>query len=379
MDGRSGDAPRLPSGELGAALLHDIVARTGEVAYRYRLLPEPGFEYVSESVAALVGYTAAECYADPLIADKLVYREDADLLPKVLEASAGAEQDILIRWVHRDGRVVWTEQRYILTRDATGKPLRVDGIVHDVTRREEERQQRLQLIQFRGQVRELGETERRVRVLIADDHELTRAGLRAILTMDPRLELVGEADNGLQAVELATALQPDLVLMDMRMPHMDGLSATRALKQTCPMTTVLILSMFEDVDLLLEAVKAGAAGYVLKASTEQEVVSALWEALDGNLPVDQGMAREVLRRLAQQQAPAPTAPSRTRLSPREQEVLDRLARGLTNREIAEELIITSNTVKIHVEHILAKLGVSDRTQAAVRAIELGYVKPDRLR
>ena len=163
------------------------------------------------------------------------------------------------------------------------------------------------------------------------------------------------------------------------MPHMDGLSATRALKQTCPMTTVLILSMFDDVDLLLEAVKAGAAGYVLKASTEQEVVSALWEALDGNLPVDQGMAREVLRRLAQQQAPAPAAPSRTRLSPREQEVLDRLARGLTNREIAEELIITSNTVKIHVEHILAKLGVSDRTQAAVRAIELGYVKPDRLR
>jgi len=360
-------------------VLHDIVTRTGEVAYRYRLLPEPGFEYVSESVATLVGYTAADCYADPLIADKLVLREDADLLPKVLEAPAGAEQDILIRWVHRDGRVVWTEQRYILTRDATGKPLRVDGIVHDVTRREEERQQRLQLIQFRGQVREAGETERRVRILIADDHELTRAGLRAILTVDPRLELVGEADNGLQAVDLATALQPDLVLMDMRMPHMDGLSATRALKQTCPMTTVLILSMFDDVDLLLEAVKAGAAGYVLKASTEQEVVSALWEALDGNLPVDQGMAREVLRRLAQQQAPAPAAPSRTRLSPREQEVLDRLARGLTNREIAEELIITSNTVKIHVEHILAKLGVSDRTQAAVRAIELGYVKPDRLR
>ena len=178
-------------------MLHDIVTRTGEVAYRYRLLPEPGFEYVSESVATLVGYTAADCYADPLIADKLVLREDADLLPKVLEAPAGAEQDILIRWVHRDGRVVWTEQRYILTRDATGKPLRVDGIVHDVTRREEERQQRLQLIQFRGQVREAGETERRVRILIADDHELTRAGLRAILTVDPRLELVGEADNGL--------------------------------------------------------------------------------------------------------------------------------------------------------------------------------------
>ncbi len=105
----------------------------------------------------------------------------------------------------------------------------------------------------------------------------------------------------------------------------------------------------------------------------------MWEALDGNLPVDQGMVREVLRRLAQQQAPAPAAPASSRLSPREQEVLDRLARGLTNREIAEELIITSNTVKIHVEHILAKLGVSDRTQAAVRAIELGYVKPDRLR
>jgi DNA-binding NarL/FixJ family response regulator len=138
------------------------------------------------------------------------------------------------------------------------------------------------------------------------------------------------------------------------------------------MTSVLILSMFEDAELLLEAVKAGAAGYVLKAATEADLRSAIWEALAGNLPVDQRMAREVLRRLSVEQAPRPALASGPRLSAREHEVLDRLARGGTNREIAEELVITPHTVKIHVEHILAKLGVSDRTQAAVRAIELGY-------
>jgi DNA-binding NarL/FixJ family response regulator len=244
---------------------------------------------------------------------------------------------------------------------------------------EEEREQRLQLIQRRGQLREGPVGDSRARVVVADDHDLTRAGLRFILAQDTRLELVGEARDGREAVALATTLQPDLVLMDLRMPGMDGLQATRALREACPMTSVLILSMFEDADLLLEAMKAGAAGYVLKTASEADVRTAVWDALDGNFPVDQLLARQVLQRISNERGPRRAAPSNARLSPREQEVLERLARGHTNREIGEELNITPHTVKIHVEHILSKLGVSDRTQAAVRAIELGYITPESTR
>jgi DNA-binding NarL/FixJ family response regulator len=218
---------------------------------------------------------------------------------------------------------------------------------------------------------------RRARILIADDHVLTRAGLRAVLADDPQFELVGEAINGGEAVEQSRALQPDLVLMDVRMPDMDGLQATRILKQASPTTTVLILSMFEDAELLLEAVKAGAAGYVLKNASEPELRAAMSDALAGNFPVDRHLVRDVLRRVANEKPAARPSPPPDLLSSREREVLELLARGCTNREIAEQLVITSSTVKVHVEHILAKLGVSDRTQAAVHAIELGYVTPLR--
>jgi DNA-binding NarL/FixJ family response regulator len=220
---------------------------------------------------------------------------------------------------------------------------------------------------------------RRARIVIADDHLLTRAGLRAVLAEDPEFELVGEAVNGGEAVALSRSLRPDLVLMDVRMPDMDGLEATRVLKQASPTTTVLILSMFDDTTLLLEAVKAGAAGYVLKTASEVELRIAISDALAGNFPVDRHLVRDVLQRVANETpAPHPTPPTDV-LSNREREVLELLARGCTNREIAEQLVITSSTVKVHVEHILAKLGVSDRTQAAVQAIELGYVTPERSR
>jgi len=215
------------------------------------------------------------------------------------------------------------------------------------------------------------------RILLVDDHELTRAGIRMVLGQDPSLEVVGEASNGFEAVELVRTLQPDLVLLDLMMPRMDGLDTLREVKRISPMTSVLILSMFEDVDTLLEAVRAGAAGYVLKTGDESQLRSAVLEALAGDLSVDQRLTREVLLRLATEHRPAPpqpaAAPPADRLSAREREVLGLLARGYTNPEIARELFITPHTVKIHVEHILSKLGVSDRTQAAVRAIELGYV------
>jgi DNA-binding NarL/FixJ family response regulator len=217
------------------------------------------------------------------------------------------------------------------------------------------------------------------RVLIADDDRLTRAGLRLVLGQETDIEVVGEARNGVEAVDLARRLQPDLVLMDLRMPQMDGLDATRAVKVEGLARSVLILSMVEDPDILLEAVRAGAVGYVLKTADEAELRFAVRQALAGELAVDPPMTREMtLRRGAERAAPAismSTAPQANPLSPREQQVLRLLARGKTNREIAMELTITQHTVKVHVEHILAKLEVSHRTQAAVRAMELGYLRP----
>ena len=162
--------------------------------------------------------------------------------------------------------------------------------------------------------------------------------------------------------------------MDLRMPEMDGLQATRLLKETLPTATVLILSMLEDAGLALEALKAGAAGYVLKNAGEAELRGAMRDALAGHLLVDRSLVRDVLWRVASD-APAqpPTVEQQDSLSSREREVLDLLTSGCTNRQIAERLVISASTVKVHVEHILAKLGVGDRTQAAVRAIQLGYV------
>ena len=219
---------------------------------------------------------------------------------------------------------------------------------------------------------------RAVRVLVADDHLLVRLGLRAVLAEDPALELVGEARSGQEAVELASRLFPDLVLMDMSMPGMDGLEATSALKRNHPTTSVLILTLHDDADLLLNALRAGAAGYILKTANETDLRAGIREALAGELPIDRHMTRKVLERLAHDQhAPDPTCPTIDRLSAREQEVLTLVTRGYTNRAIAEELIITPHTVKAHVEHILTKLKVDDRTQAAVKAMELGYVTVPR--
>jgi DNA-binding NarL/FixJ family response regulator len=214
----------------------------------------------------------------------------------------------------------------------------------------------------------------RASVVLADDHLVTRAGLRAVLADDPDFEVVGEANSGARAVAMSRSLRPDLVLMDVRMPDMDGVQATRLLKETLPNTTILILSMLEDPELLLEALKAGAAGYVLKSASESDLRVAMRDALAGNLPVDRHLVRDVLWRLATESPePSPPIAATNLLSGREREVLELLARGCTNREIAEQLVISASTVKVHVEHILDKLDVSDRTQAAVQAIQLGYV------
>lgn len=210
------------------------------------------------------------------------------------------------------------------------------------------------------------------RLVIVDDHELARAGLRTMLTDQRGIELVGEAKNGREAVALCRQLQPELALVDVRMPELDGLATCRAIKQECPATSVILLTMHENPEYLLEALKAGAAGYLLKDITQRELIAALKRALQGESILDRELVVRVLGHLSSEM-PSQTEPPPVRLSPREREVLQLLAQGQTNREIASNLTVSVYTVKIHVEHILAKLGVSDRTQAAVRAIELGLL------
>jgi DNA-binding NarL/FixJ family response regulator len=223
------------------------------------------------------------------------------------------------------------------------------------------------------------------RVLIADDHEVVRDGFKRLLGYDEGLEVVGEASNGREAVELCRRLDPDLVLMDVRMPEMDGLEATRMIKAEQPAVSVLVITTYDNPDYLLEAIKAGAAGYILKDAPNRQVTNAIWRALEGESTLNHELATQLIRRLAsegpQASAPLSTAegeggaeaasPLLEDFTPREVEVLGLVVRGKTNQEIASSLSISRATAKVHVRHIIAKLGVSDRTQAVVRALELG--------
>jgi DNA-binding NarL/FixJ family response regulator len=211
------------------------------------------------------------------------------------------------------------------------------------------------------------------RLVIADDHELIRAGLCAMLTGQRGLEVVGEAANGREALALCRRLQPDLALIDVRMPEMDGLATCRSIKQECPATSVILITVYEKSEYLIEALKAGAAGFVLKDITQPELITSVRRVLRRESLLNSEVVVRLLGHLDGE------TPSREELLPkqlseREYEVLRLLAQGKTNPEIAQQLTISVGTVKIHVEHILAKLRVSDRTQAAVRAIELGLLR-----
>jgi two-component system, NarL family, response regulator LiaR len=218
------------------------------------------------------------------------------------------------------------------------------------------------------------------RLLIADDHDLAREGMRAVLAGEPDLEVVGEAHDGKKALEMCRRLRPDLVLMDVRMPRMDGLEATRAIKEELPETSVVMVTMHENPDYLLEAVKAGAAGYILKNATGDRLVDAVRRTLNNEFPLDEELAMELLRRLAGEEKqglqsfPEPEKDLGTleaTLTDQELEVLRLLAQGRTNPQIARTLLSSVSSIKAHVQQIIAKLGVSDRTQAAVRALQLG--------
>jgi len=209
----------------------------------------------------------------------------------------------------------------------------------------------------------------------------------------PDLEVVGEADDGREALELCRRLRPELVLMDVQMPRMDGLAATRAIKRECSDTAVLIVTTFEDPDYLFEAIKGGAAGYVLKTAAPQEIIDAVRGVLSGESPLSRELSALLLRRLvaerqegsveegvtASRRSPKKDSgpPLAKALAPREAEVLRLVACGRTNQEIARSLFISTSTVKKYVRGVIGKLGVSDRVQAAVRAAELGLLSQEQ--
>jgi len=215
-----------------------------------------------------------------------------------------------------------------------------------------------------------------IRVLLADDQQLMREGLRVLLDLTPDIRVVGEAGNGAEAVERVQALQPDVVLMDVRMPGLDGVAATRRLHKACPDVKVIILTTFDDDEYVFEGLRAGAVGYLLKDVPSEQLAEAIRAAARGEAFIQPSVARKVVAefaRLTEREHRRREQPLVEPLSARELEVLALVAEGLSNREIGERLFITPGTVKNHVSNVLAKLGVRDRTQAILRAQELGLL------
>jgi len=206
-----------------------------------------------------------------------------------------------------------------------------------------------------------------IRVLIVDDHAVVREGLRTFLELQDGIAVAGEAADGEQAVMQAEALRPDVVLMDLVMPRLDGVGAMRELRRRLPATRVIVLTSFAEDERLLPAIQAGAAGYLLKNVAPAELARAVRAAHAGEALLDPVVAARLVDAIAQ--PPGEAAPER--LTAREQEVLALIARGYSNKRIGIELGIAEKTVKTHVGHVLAKLGVTDRTQAAVHAVRMG--------
>jgi DNA-binding NarL/FixJ family response regulator len=217
-----------------------------------------------------------------------------------------------------------------------------------------------------------------IRVVIADDDDLMRAGLIELLTADPDIEISGQAANGREAVERACRLAPDVVLMDVRMPDVDGIAATRELAQAAPDAKVLILTTFEQDDYIFGALRAGASGFLLKRTRPEELIAAVHAVAAGDSLLSPSVTRRVIDRMAQQ--PTPELADQARLdglTPREREVLVLIARGLSNREIAGVLVVEESTIRTHVKRILMKLHLRDRVQAVIFAYETGLNRPAR--
>jgi DNA-binding NarL/FixJ family response regulator len=214
------------------------------------------------------------------------------------------------------------------------------------------------------------------RVLIADDDHLMRAGLAELLTSDPTIEIAGQAASGREAIERTLRLRPDVVLMDVRMPDLDGIAATAELTRTAPDTRVLILTTFEEDDYIFGGLRAGASGFLLKRTRPEDLITAVHTIAAGDALLSPSVTRRVIERMSRQPTPDLTGQARLdELTPREREILELIARGLSNREIAAALVVEESTIRSHVKRILAKLGLRDRVQVVIFAYETGINRP----
>ncbi|WP_433378227.1 response regulator [Actinoplanes sp. CA-142083] len=218
-----------------------------------------------------------------------------------------------------------------------------------------------------------------LRIVVVDDDHLMRAGLCAVLSTDDSIQIVGEAADGSAAVEVAGRLRPDVVLMDIRMPVLDGIEATRRIVASAPRVRILILTTFEDDDYVLGALRGGAAGFVLKRIQPEQLIAAIHTVAAGDQLLAPEVTRAVVEQVTRFARPDPGAARRlARLTPRERDVLTLIARGRSNGEISEELVVEESTVKTHVKRILAKLELRDRIHAVILGYETGLVRPGRI-
>ena len=213
--------------------------------------------------------------------------------------------------------------------------------------------------------------------MVVDDDELMRAGLRAVLSSDDEIEVVEEAGDGHQAVRRAKRSRPEVVLMDVRMPELDGIAATAELLAAAPEAKVVILTTFEEDEYIHGALRAGASGFLLKRTSPEELTAAVHRIAAGEALLSPSVTRRVIDQMVARPMPQAEGddPRLAELTPREREVLELIARGLSNREIAEELVVEETTVKTHVKRVLTKLGVRDRVHAVILAYEAGVVAP----
>ncbi|WP_327582372.1 response regulator transcription factor [Nonomuraea sp. NBC_00507] len=210
------------------------------------------------------------------------------------------------------------------------------------------------------------------RVLISDDDDLMRAGLIELLSNDPTIQIIGQASTGREAIERACRLRPDVVLMDIRMPDLDGIATTRELSRMAPDVKVLILTTFDQDDYIFGALRAGASGFLLKRTRPEELITAVHVIAAGDSLLSPPVTRRVIDRMAQQPTPDLTDQARVAgLTPREREVLQLIARGLSNREIAAAFVVEESTIRTHVKRLLMKLDLRDRVQAVIFAYESG--------
>ena len=217
------------------------------------------------------------------------------------------------------------------------------------------------------------------RILIVDDHAVLREGIRTLLSQEKDFEIVGEAANGEEAVRLAGELKPDLVIMDIVMPVMNGVEATRRIRQLYPAVSVLVLSAFSDIRYIVDLLEVGARGYLLKSSAGKELVKAIRAVRSGESVLDPEVTRKLVQRLASLSKTTDEREGGGQLTARELEILKWAARGLSNKEISEKLFISLRTVKAHLTNIFNKLGCGSRTDAIIRGLKQGYISLEDMR